>query len=153
MSFRSDVAAGGVCANTTGTRTYNRPNMRLAFSSSTSFVITPKDDLTLQENSSSLRTIPKDNMAGFQLAPNPTSSLLNITYTVEDENSDVTIKLYNMMGKLVAEFNPQNQTNGNNSYEVNLNSVSNIEELQSGIYLCSLSINGEIETKKFMLIK
>lgn len=153
LYFRSDVAAGGVCANTTGARTYNRPNMRLAFSSTTNFIITPKDDLTLQENNSTLRTIPKDNMAGFQLAPNPTSSLLNVTYNVEDENSDVRIKLYNMIGKLVAEFNPQNQTEGNNSYEVNLNSVSNIDELQSGIYLCSLSINGNIETKKFMLIK
>lgn len=155
LYLRSDVAAGGVCANTTGTRTYNRPNMRLAFSSSSTpnLVLTPKDDLTLQENGSALRTIPKDNLIGFQLAPNPTSSLLNVTYNVEDENSAVSIKLYNMMGKLVAEYEPQNQTEGKYSYEINLNSAANIDELQSGVYLCSLSINGEIETKKFMLIK
>ena len=79
--------------------------------------------------------------------------MLNVTYSVEGENSDVSIKLYNMMGKLVADFNPQNQTEGKQNYEVNLNSVSNIDELTDGVYLCALSINGEVQTKKFMLIK
>lgn len=153
LYLSSDVAAGGVCANTTGTRTYNRPNMRLAFTSATNFVVTPKDDLTAVENTSTLRTIPKDNAIDFQLAPNPTASLLNVTYSIEGENSDVSIKLYNMMGKLVAEFNPQSQTEGQQTYEVDLNSVSNVDELQNGVYLCALSVNGKIQTKKFMLVK
>lgn len=153
LYLRSDVAAGGTCANTTGTRTYNRPNMKLVFSSSSSFVIASKEDVALQNDNSILRTIPKDNLIDFQLAPNPTSSMLNVTYNIEDENSTVSIKLYNMMGKLVAEFEPQNQTEGKSNYEINLNSVTNIDELTDGVYLCSLSINGEIQTKKFMLIK
>ena len=157
LYLRSDVPAGGTCANTTGSLTYNRPNMKLAFSSSTSlttnFVIAPNDGNTLQENSSALRTIPKENVIDFQLAPNPTSSLLNITYNVDSENSDVSIKLYNMMGKLVAEYNPQNQTEGNFNYEINMNSITNVDEMQNGVYLCALSINGNIQTKKFMLIK
>lgn len=153
LYLRSDVASGGTCANTTGSRTYNRPNMRLAFSSSINLVLLSQDDLTIQDNSAALRTIPKGNLIDFQLAPNPTSSMLNVTYSVEDENSTISIKLYNMMGKLVAEFEPQNQTEGRSNYEINLNSVANIEELTNGVYLCSLSINGEIQTKKFMLIK
>ena len=89
----------------------------------------------------------------FQLAPNPASSMLSVTYNVESENSDISIKLYNMMGKLVAEYSPQNQTEGKYNYEINLNSITNVDELQNGVYLCALSINGELQTKKFMLIK
>jgi hypothetical protein len=152
LYLRSDVPAGGTCANTTGIRSLNRPNMRLAFSSSSSLVILPNNDLTSQDNST-LRTIPKDNLIDFQLAPNPTSSMINVTYNVETENSEINIKLYNMMGKLVAEFEPHNQTEGKSSYEINLNTATNIEELQGGVYLCALSINDEIQTKKFMLIK
>ena len=154
LYLRSDVATGGTCANTTGSLTYNRPNMRLAFSSSTSInYVASNNDNTLQENSSVLRTIPKDNAFGFQLAPNPASSMLSVTYNVESENSDISIKLYNMMGKLVAEYSPQNQTEGKYNYEINLNSITNVDELQNGVYLCALSINGELQTKKFMLIK
>jgi hypothetical protein len=153
LYLRSDVPTGGSCANTTGSVSYNRPNMRLTFSSSASLVLLSSgDNLTTQDNSV-LRTIPKGNLIDFQLAPNPTSSMLNVTYNVEDENSAISIKLYNMMGKLVAEFEPQNQTEGRSNYEINLNSVANIDELTNGVYLCSLSINGEIQTKKFMLIK
>ncbi len=158
LSLRSDVAAGGTCANTTGTQSYNRPNMRLAFSSSTStstnLIMDPKDDVSSIENASTLRTIPKSgSLMEFQLAPNPSTSIINVSYALEDDNSSVSIKIYNMMGKLVADFNPDNQTEGKQNYEVNLNSSSNVDELQSGVYLCALSINGEIQTKKFMLIK
>lgn len=151
LYLRSDVTAGGTCNNTTGTRSYNRPNMRFVFSSTSNFVFTPANDELVYDNGSTLRTIPKDNRIDFQLAPNPTSSIVKITYHVEAENSEVAIKLYNIMGKLVGEFSPQNNETGNNTFEINMN--DNTEELPSGVYLCTLSVNDEIQTKKFMLIK
>ncbi|MBC7694367.1 MAG: T9SS type A sorting domain-containing protein [Burkholderiales bacterium] len=159
LYLRSDVAAGGVCVNTTGSLSYSRPNMRLAFSSSTAvstavLLEQPKDDIALVDNISTLRTIPKNGSTiDFQLAPNPASSFINVNYSLDSDNSAVNIKLYNMMGKLIADYNPQNQTEGKQNYEVDLTSITSADELQGGVYLCALSINGEIQTKKFMLIK
>jgi hypothetical protein len=45
LYYRADLASGGVCANTTGTRTYNRPNIQFVFKNST----TGKFDLNEQE--------------------------------------------------------------------------------------------------------
>ncbi|MDF2453317.1 MAG: hypothetical protein K0S26_2821 [Bacteroidota bacterium] len=151
LYLRSDVTAGGTCANTTGTRSYNRPNMRFVFSSTTNFMFTQDNEELAYDNGSALRTIPKDNLIDFQLAPNPASTVLKVTYHVETENANVAIKLYNIMGKLVAEFTPENNETGNNTFEINMS--DNAEELPSGVYLCSLSIDDEIQTKKFMLIK
>ncbi len=92
-------------------------------------------------------------MIGFQLSPNPASSIIKVSYNLEDENSTVNIKLYNMMGELIAGFDPQNRTEGEQQYEIDLASLVNSEALQNGVYLCALSLNGEIQTKKFMLVK
>ncbi|MES2565729.1 MAG: M43 family zinc metalloprotease [Bacteroidota bacterium] len=151
LFLRSDVAAGGTCLNTTGTLSYNRPNMKLSFSSNTNFSALVITETPQQEVESLLRTIPKDNVIDFQLAPNPTSSILKVSYHIETENSDVAIKVYNIMGKLVGEFYPQNIEVGNNTFEFNMD--NKVEELPSGVYLCTLAINNEIQTKKFMLVK
>lgn len=152
LYLRSDVSAGGICNNTTGTRTYNRPNMKLVFSSSTAIIQTIEPTATV-DNDYALRTIPKMGVSEFQLSPNPTSSLLNISYAIDDENSQVEIKLFNMMGEVVGSFEPKNQGIGNQVVDVNVGEQTNINQLPNGIYLCSLSIDGNVQTKKFMLVK
>ena len=151
LYLRSDVPSGGVCNNTTGTRTYSRPNMRFTFSSSASLIKTT-DDEVVTSGDAALKTIPKD-VVQFQLYPNPTSSIININYNVEEENSEVNIKVYNMVGEIVGEYTPQDQSEGQHSFEIDLSSKMNLSDLKAGIYLCTLNINGEIQTKKFMVTK
>jgi hypothetical protein len=151
LYLRSDVSAGGTCNNTTGTRSYNRPNMRFVFSSTTNFMLAQENNEMIYESGSALRTIPKENHIDFQLAPNPATSVVKISYYVESEDSNVSIKIYNIMGKLVTELAPQQIEAGNNTFEVNLDNAQ--EELPSGVYLCALSVNDEVQTKKFMLLK
>ncbi len=155
LYLRSDVPSGGVCSNTTGTRTYNRPNMRFAFSSSSTVGATAvmlAEDPTIADGAT-LRTTPKLGMNEFELSPNPTASTLNITYSLEAEDSQVSIKLFNMMGEVIGEFTPTKNSVGNQTIDINIGDQTDLNKLPNGIYLCSLNINGNIQTKKFMLVK
>ena len=154
LYLRSDVSSGGVCNNTTGTRTYNRPNMKLVFSSVTGTMINLDDsNTTLDDHNSTLRTTPKMDISQFELSPNPTSSVLNITYAIDDEASKVSIKLFNMMGEMIGEFIPAQGITGNQTVDINIGEQTDINKLPNGIYLCSLTIDGNVQTKKFMLLK
>lgn len=153
LYLRSDVTSGGVCNNTTGTRTYNRPNMKFTLSSSSAIMLNDEPIIQDAETSSALRTAPKLGMNEFQLAPNPTSSSLNITYSIDSEDSQVSIKIFNMMGEVIGEFIPSQNTIGNQSIDINIGDQTDLNKLPNGIYLCSLNIDGNIQTKKFMLVK
>lgn len=153
LYLRSDVASGGVCNNTTGTRTYNRPNMRFTFSSSSAITLANEPIIDDETSSSALRTTPKMGMNEFALSPNPTSSSLNITYSIDNEDSQVSIKLFNMMGEVIGEFMPAQNSIGEQSIDISIAEQTDINKLPNGIYLCSLSIDGNVQTKKFMLIK
>ena len=154
LYLRSDVSAGGVCSNTTGTRSYNRPNMRFTLGSSTSaIVLNNNDEPVYTDNSVLLKTIPKNDISDFNLAPNPATSNINITYYVNDKDADVKIKIYNVMGEVIIDYTPDNIEEGENNYNVNFDSSYSLSNLTAGIYICSLSINGETQTKKFILSK
>ena len=153
LSLRTDVSAGGVCSNTTGTRTLNRPNMKLAFSSSPAIMFAPDETELVSENSSALRTIPKPNTNEFQLAPNPVSSKLSVIYALENENSSVSIKITNIMGELVGEYTPTDNSIGGQSFDISLSEQLNFSSLSNGVYFCSLNIDGTAQNKKFVLLK
>lgn len=152
LYLRQDVASGGICNNTTGTRTYNRPNMKMVFSSSTAIVLTNEPTVTT-DNNYALRTIPKINHTDFELAPNPTNSDLTVSYSIDNEESAVSIKIYNMMGEVIGTFEPKANGIGNQTASINIGEQTNINQLPTGIYLCSLNIDGNVQTKKFMLVK
>lgn len=153
LYLRSDVASGGVCNNTTGTRTYNRPNMKFTFSSSSAIILNEEPLIQDADAPSALRTAPKLGMNEFELSPNPTSSSLNVIYSLDNEDSQVSIKLFNMMGEVIGEFVPSQNNVGNQSIDINIGEQTDLNKLPNGIYLCSLNIDGNIQTKKFMLVK
>jgi hypothetical protein len=76
--------------------------------------------------------------SNYNLYPNPTNSLLSITF--KNENFNGTLEVYDMIGKKV-----MSQSIGSNK----LISID-ISNLKKGLYLLKISFDGKSETKKFI---
>lgn len=91
----------------------------------------------------------EDAAAGFELKqnyPNPFNSSTKIKFTIPG-NSRVTLKVYNILGKLVDEVVDQYMSSG--TYQVEFSPGN----LPSGIYFYSLITNEFSSTKKLILLK
>ncbi len=71
----------------------------------------------------------------ISLYPNPTTSNLTVTFT---EATTATLELYNLQGAKVL------------SKQVNSNAPISLDDLEQGIYLYKLNINGEIQSGKIV---
>ncbi|MBS1492799.1 MAG: T9SS type A sorting domain-containing protein [Bacteroidetes bacterium] len=78
--------------------------------------------------------------------PNPFNPSTKIQYAIA-KSGFVSLKVYDMTGKVVADLVNNNQTVG--SYEVSFNAAS----LASGVYYYKIESEGFAETKKMLLIK
>lgn len=141
MYYRADVASGGVCANTTGSRTYNRPNMRMLFSSSTSrefFEPTIEEPLT-------------DNIVnplefGLSIYPNPVNNTTNVLIALPQPTSNLVLKIMDCNGKLILS-NIWQTTEGDIEYPVNVENIAN------GIYQVAVYSNNFSKTQKLVIMK
>lgn len=89
------------------------------------------------------------NVNSFKLSqnyPNPFNPTTNIRFSIP-ENSYVTLKVYDILGKVVAELVNGSMEAGNHS--INFDAAN----LTSGLYFYTLSANGYSETKKMILAK
>lgn len=83
----------------------------------------------------------------FQNYPNPFNPKTNIKYKIANYKS-ITLKVFNLLGKEIMTLVNKKLEPG--IYEVNFNG----NNLASGIYFYSLSVNGNtIDTKKMLLLK
>ncbi len=85
----------------------------------------------------------------FQLSqnyPNPFNPSTTINYTIPETNN-VTLKVYNVLGKEVSVLVNKKQESG--FYEVSFDASS----LASGIYFYTLNSGNNVSTRKMMLIK
>lgn len=80
--------------------------------------------------------------------PNPFNPSTIITYQIP-ENSNVTLKVYDVLGKEVTTLVNEFQSAGR--YSVRMNGV--IQNLTSGVYFYTIRANNFIQTKKMMLVK
>lgn len=78
--------------------------------------------------------------------PNPFNPTTKITFDIA-ENSNVTISIYDITGKMISQALNSDLTAG--SYEINFNAAA----LSSGIYFYTLTAGSLMETKKMTLIK
>jgi len=139
---RQDVAAGNVCSTTTGTRSYSRANMKLTFTNSASGRLSADDE-----------TVVLNETPTFELYPNPTSSQINLNYTVVNDNSPVKIEVFNMMGSLIGSYSQGTQSAGTYTFTADMKENYNFQNLSNGIYICNLNIDGTIQSKRFVLNK
>jgi len=103
--------------------------------------------------------MPQDNMSktfrnglsalqGGQLmqnVPNPFTSRTDIYYKL-DIPSDVSIKIYNVMGQMVCELNEGAREGG--TYRTTFDATG----MPAGMYYCSMQVNGKVSDSKKMLV-
>jgi hypothetical protein len=77
--------------------------------------------------------------------PNPVSSNLHVTYTL-DKTSQVSVKLFDLSGKLVIDLFNQQMPAGEQVYEANLPS-----DISKGVYMLHLTVNGEQTVKRIVV--
>ena len=82
--------------------------------------------------------------------PNPFNPSTTIQYAI-DNRQFVTLKVYDILGKEVAELVDEEKSAG--SYEVNFQSTVGNHPLASGIYYYQLRAGNFVETMKMILIK
>ena len=82
--------------------------------------------------------------------PNPFNPSTVISYQVA-VNSQVTLKVYDVLGKEVAALVNGRQEAG--SYNVTFNTNSGTRNLSSGVYFYRLNAGSFVSTKKLVLMK
>lgn len=127
---KTNVANGNVCSNTTGTRTYSRPNMKFVFSSSS---------LKMEESVEETAEQAVELAASMKLFPNPANNNVTIEFDGELENAQINI--FDVMGKQVFSDNLTN-----NSYTLQVDTFS------PGIYLVVLQ-NGSKHFTQRLIVK
>lgn len=140
LYYRTDLANGGVCSQSTGTRSYYRPNTRLTFSSSPGMQVADEDD-TRGVDAESAEDVEVAFIRDIQLFPNPSDgkvlngklTFINGTITEEEAAKTVSVQIYDMMGRSVFS--------GEIPVQEDLFSVSFQEQqLQQGIYVAVVMV-------------
>lgn len=144
---RSDLSTSGLCGTLSGTQSYNRPNMKMNFSSSSSVGV--KTTETAQSGVEGI-TSPKESST--VIYPNPVSDKMTLTYIVFEENAAVSFEIFNLYGSKVMNVELNNASLGENNLEVDF-AGGKLQSLQNGVYFVSLNINGEKTVKKIMLMR
>ena len=83
--------------------------------------------------------------------PNPFNSEITITYSLQ-QNSNVTIEIYDIQGKKIKTLVNEYKLSGNHSVVWNGTGETQ-KPAKSGIYFCRLKINETIILKKMILMK
>lgn len=84
----------------------------------------------------------EDNISIF---PNPTDGLVNVYFENKNISDKISIKIYDMIGKLI--FEKMDVELINNSFSINL------ENLTSGIYFINIQRNNKSTSKKLIINK
>lgn len=88
----------------------------------------------------------KDQFELLQNYPNPFNPETKISYILST-SADVTLKIYDILGREISTLIKENQNPGN--YEINFNA----SKLSSGFYFYTLKAGNNFQTKKMLLIK
>lgn len=136
LYYRADVASGGVCAVTSGSRTYARPNMRLLFKNSAT------GKLSDEANETSAAPVLQSEMTVF---PNPASDQLNVAFTLP-EAKQVTLRFVDMLGRVMLESSYDGRA-GDNLVNVN------ISTLENGNYMLLVGDGVQSEKKRLLIAK
>ena len=91
----------------------------------------------------------KINASGLtEIFPNPSSESVIIKYSIIDEQP-TSFVLYDLLGNLIKQINPSEQTMGNHQVELNFKNLG----LENGVYILHSSINGSDAKQKIIYRK
>ena len=128
---KTNITNGGVCGNTTGTRSYSRPNMKLIFSSHPSTVKMFEEQIEETQE-------PIEEAAKLYVYPNPTESMATIHFDGTFEKAQINV--FDIMGKLVFSDNMNNSI-----YQLG------VENFTPGIYQIVIQTENEYFVKKLIV--
>jgi len=95
--------------------------------------------------------IPVSNLLS-QNYPNPFNPKTRIPFSISQSAENVTLRVYNMKGQIIRTL--INQPSGPGNYQIVWDGKDdNGNEVASGIYFSNLSVDGEKQTRKMVMIK
>jgi len=100
----------------------------------------------LAENNGQLNENYKSDYLLFTIFPNPFNPVTNIKYSVP-ENTDVSIRVYDINGNMIKELYNGNQVVG--TYNLSWDA----DNQPSGLYFVKMTSNNFTQTQKLMLVK
>ncbi len=92
----------------------------------------------------SVEQTPNTTFEMAQNIPNPTHGQTTIPYTLT-QKSNVELSIMNIMGQVVLQNRVGTQEKGNHQMEIN------VENLSSGIYTYTLTVDGQNVTRKMII--
>lgn len=135
---QSDVTSGGVCATTTGTLSYLRPNVRIICAPSS---ITAARTIGENETEATL-------ISSLNLYPNPAKDVLYLDLSLAQDANNVSIEMFSMMGQKVFSREFTSVTTGDHNLKFDLN---NEYALPSGLYIINITVDGKSDTRKVII--
>jgi hypothetical protein len=138
LSYRADVAAGGVCGNATGTLTYNRPNMRMVFKNSATGKL-------LGDESVEATALTDETISNVNVFPNPATTNVSVEFSLNG-NKNVNVRIFDMTGRVVASQDYAG-TEGVNLLNMD---ISNLEQ---GNYILMIDDTASGVKKRLMIAK
>lgn len=117
--------------------------------SMTGAVVYQKDDVVIDEETKKINEEIKTpvEQKQFNLFPNPSNGAFTIEYELRSQTL-VELAVFDMTGSLVKQIvKPMKQQSGIYQMPINLT------DLPSGIYVCTLSKDGKVETKQVVVTK
>lgn len=138
LYYRTDLVNSGVCAKTTGTQSYYRPNAKLEFSSTLS--VSPPSSLAAQDGQDlrSLEISSAVNEPVFEIFPNPLDGGVIYGKLTETENKEITIKIVDLLGR---ELLSKQVTVEEGNFSLSFDN----EHLKTGVYM----VVGLTDTSRF----
>ena len=86
-------------------------------------------------------------VTGLNVYPNPAINTINISYVLSVTSSMVNLEVYDMLGNKVTGL--ENQLKQNGEYHDHFD----VAQLNAGIYLVKLNVDGEVSTKRIIIQK
>jgi PKD repeat protein len=106
------------------------------------------DDIEIFTNNVGVDNFMRDNL-NLSISPNPFDHTSNVKFFLT-ANANVSLKVYDLLGKEVAVIAQDNLEFGEHSYEIN---QSNSGISDAGIYFVKLSVNGFEKVQKIVFTK
>ena len=93
------------------------------------------------------------NIAPATVFPNPVKSDMNVSYSVTAELANVSVEIYDMMGKRVGTYNEGFKPAGNYVFSISTSEDKQFGSLANGMYFCRITGADQGKLVRFVLEK